>query len=385
MSALYTSRRRAISAFLSIVLALCLLLNSGAVATAQTGQGEEAQEECPASFITLGEELWDQIPDLPELSWNIGVPERAKLYWKTFLLFLDSLFPGFSQLLPTVPDLSWMVAWLPGNWFEEDGLTGVPVIDQASGTLIGLVPIVGPIVDGTAIISGKDHLTGECLTRMGQGVLLATAVATLVFPALLAVKGGLKVGKPLAKLLPDIPVGNASSKFLDIVEEFKSRFGWSVSKLAKLNEVADEFRGSLRIFGEGAVPSDELAKMMGLRRFTESNYREGLMRLTGNTSEEVKGFEAHHILPQEFMDSFKKAGIENIHDPRLLVWVEEADHRAWSRDYSEAWDDFFNSRSNPTVEEILEEARELAEEHGYPVLFEFTESWLPGWLRMPFQ
>lgn len=381
MSALYTRRMRANSSFLSIVLAMFLLLNSGAVAAAQTGQREEAQEECPASFITLGEELWDQIPDLPELSWSIGIPEKAKLYWKTFLLFLDSLFPGFSQLLPTMPDLSWMVAWLPDNWFVEDGLTGVPVIDQASGTLIGLVPIVGPIVDGTAIISGKDHLTGECLTRIGQGVLLATAGATLVFPALLAVKGGLKVGKPLAKLLPDIPVGKASSKLFDVVNEFKDRVGWKVPKVVELNEVVEELRGMLRIVGKGAVSSDELARKMGLSKFTENNYREGLMRLTGRTSDEVQGMEAHHVFPQEFREEFEKVGIEYIHDARLLVWVNRADHQAWSHDYSKAWQSFFEGNPDAGIEDILEAGKRLSEEFGYKVLYETPGNWLTEWFH----
>ena len=124
-------RKRAISPLFSIVLALCLFLNSGVVAAAQSGQEEEAQEECSTSLITLGEDLWDQIPELPELNWSVGIPEKAKLYWKTFLFFLDSLFPGFSHLLPKMPDLSWLIAWLPDSWFKEDGLTGVPVIDQA--------------------------------------------------------------------------------------------------------------------------------------------------------------------------------------------------------------------------------------------------------------
>lgn len=382
MRALYTRRMRANSPFLSIVLAMILLLNSGAVAAAQTGQGEEAREECPASFITLGEELWDEIPDLPELTWSIGIPEKAKLYWKTFLLFLDSLFPGFSQLLPTMPDLSWMVAWLPSNWFEEDGLTGVPVIDQASGTLIGLVPIVGPIVDGTAIISGKDHLTGECLTRMGQGVLLATAGATLVFPALLVVKGGLKVGKPLARLLPEFPVVKASNKLFDMIDEFKNRVGWKVSKVVELNEVVEKFRGMLRIVGKGAVPSDELARKMGLSKFTENNYREGLMRLTGRTSDEVQAMEAHHVFPQGFREKFEKAGIENIHDARLLVWVDRAEHQASSRDYSEAWRTFFEEKPDAVLEDVLKEGERLAGDFGYKVLYETPGNWLTEWFHL---
>lgn len=109
------------------------------------------------------------------------------------------------------------------------------------------------------------------------------------------------------------------------------------------------------------------------------------MRFTGRNSEEVQGLEAHHILPQEFRESFERAGVENIHDPRLLAWVDEESHRMWSHDYSEAWREFFIGNQNPTAEEILKEARELSREFDFSTNFEIAENWLPGWVRLPFQ
>ena len=366
----------------TVVIVLTLVFNSGVASAAQRIYEDAESVECPASLVTLGEDLWDQIPELPSLNWDIGMPVKATLLWKSFLVLLDSIFPGFSSILPELPDLDWVLSWLPASWFEEDSLTSVPVISQASGAVIGLVPVVGPILDGAAIITGQDQLTGECLTRMGQGVLLASAGATMVFPALLAVKVGMKVGEPLAKVLPDIPVGKAANKLLDIVEEFKSRIGWNVPKVVRINEVIEAYRGMLRIIGKGATSAGELAEKMGLRGFTENNYREGLLRLTGKTSEEVQGLEAHHILPQKFEQRFNNAGIETIHDPRLLVWVDEVEHKNWSNAYNEAWNTFFDEQPNATVEEILEEGKRLAEEFGYQVLYETPGNQLTEWFRL---
>ncbi len=246
--------------------------------------------------------------------------------------------------------------------------------------VIGLVPVVGPILDGTAIVTAKDHITGECISRMGQGVLLASAGATMVFPALLAVKGGLKVGKPLANLLPELPVRKFSEQIWKKIEEFKSKFGWRVSRLDEVNVVAKEFRGELRIIGKGSTSSTELADKLGLQGFTENNYREGLLRLTGRSKADVQGLDAHHILPQELEEEFRRAGIENIHDPRLLVWVDQESHRAWSHDYSVAWQSFLRENPDSTAEDVLDEAVRLADEFGFEVLFETPGNWLSEWI-----
>lgn len=368
---------------LSIMVLSSLLLNTG-VATAappfdDVGVTDDS-EECPASLLTIGEDLWDHVPELPSLSWDLEITDKAKLLWKSFLLLLDSIFPGFSGIFPKFPDLDWLLAFLPDSWFDEKSLTAVPVISQATGVVIGLVPVVGPILDGTAIVTAKDQITGECISRMGQGVLLASAGATMVFPALLAVKGGLKVGKPLANKLPELPVRKFSEQIWKKIEEFKGKFGWKVSRLDEVNVVAKEFRGELRIIGKGSISSAELADKLGLQGFTENNYREGLLRLTRRSKADVQGLDAHHILPQELEEEFRRAGIENIHDPRLLVWVDQESHRAWSHDYSVAWQSFLRENPDSTAEDVLDEAVRLADEFGFEVLFETPGNWLSEWI-----
>ena len=362
---------------------MSLILNSGIVVAASKYDDGEEPEECPASLVRLGEDLLAHVPELPSLDWDFSLADKAKLLWRSFLVLLDTILPGISRVFPNLPDFEWLLAWLPADWFESDSLTSVPVISQATGAVLGLVPVVGPMLDGTAIVTAKDQVTGECISRMGQGVLLASAGATMVFPALLAVKGGLKVGKPLARALSDIPTGNASNDLARVVEEFRNRIGWKVPRHTKLNRVAKAYRGMRRVLvGNGATSTGELAERLGLQGFTDSDYREGLLRLTGRTSEEVQGLEAHHLFPQKFEQRFRNAGIETIHDPRLLVWVDEVEHKSWSNAYNEAWQSFLDERPNATVEEILEEGKMLAEEFGYQVLYETPGNRLTEWFRL---
>lgn len=370
--------KRKLAIVFAVAIVMSLIFNSSIVIAAPNYDDGEEPEECPASLVRLGENLWAQVPELPNLDWDFSLADKATMLWRSFLLLLDSILPGISRVFPKLPDFEWLLAWLPANWFESDSLTSVPVISQASGAVLGLVPVVGPMLDGTAIVTAKDQITGECISRMGQGVLLASAGATMVFPALLAVKGGLKVGKPLVRLLPDIPTSNASNDLVRVVEEFRDRIGWKVSRLSRVNKVAKAYRGMLRVVGDGATSADEVAEKMGLQGFTESNYREGLLRLTGQTKEEVQGLEAHHVFPQEFKDLFEEAGIETIHDPRYLVWVDES-HKAWTYDYSRAWESFLRGHPDATVEEVLEEGQKLASEFGYKVLYQYPGNWLSKW------
>lgn len=125
--------------------------------------------------------------------------------------------------------------------------------------------------------------------------------------------------------------------------------------------------------GEGATTAQELADSMNISKFTSTNYRESLRRFTGISEEAASGLEAHHILPREFEEQFLRHGIETVHDPRLMVWVNPDEHRAWSSAYSSAWADFFERTPDATRLQVLEEARELSEEYGYKVLFELAE------------
>jgi hypothetical protein len=105
------------------------------------------------------------------------------------------------------------------------------------------------------------------------------------------------------------------------------------------------------------------------RKFTQSNFRENLARFTGK---KPKDFEAHHVLPQKFKDSFAGVGI-NIHEPKFGSWVEADAHRKWSHSYNQQWEGFFDSFGRqdaaPTREQIFEFAEHLAVEYNFDVYF----------------
>ena len=81
----------------------------------------------------------------------------------------------------------------------------------------------------------------------------------------------------------------------------------------------------------------------------------------------MKGFDAHHIFPQEFEIIFKRAGID-IHDPKYGVWWELHEHRQNAKAYNAEWKRFLEG--NKTKEEILEKARTLAVKYGYKLNIE---------------
>ncbi len=253
-----------------------------------------------------------------------------------------------------------------------ENLDLVLITTETSGVVMGFVPIAGEIVDGTAIVIGKDPITGECLTQTDQ-ILLALGIILL-----LPISGkGLKV---IWKQIDKIPLPQAGPKFefnpllsnkhSTWISEFKEGVRRAIRRVTGLNRVAPAFKHMRRVVGEGAVSTTELAAALGFKDFTKSNYRQALLKFTGVTKKEAQEFEAHHILPQTFEETFNNAGINNIHDPRFLVWVKNGPHQEWSSDYNDAWRTFFDQNLNPTVSDILEEARRLAQDYKYDVLFE---------------
>jgi hypothetical protein len=74
-------------------------------------------------------------------------------------------------------------------------------------------------------------------------------------------------------------------------------------------------------------------------------------------------------LPKEFLEEFQNTGIDTIHDPRLLVWVDPSLHRNWSHEYGEAWRTYLVQNPNASKKDILENAMMLADKFGYRVLF----------------
>ncbi len=288
------------------------------------------------------------------------------------------------------------------NWPNDSPLVGgqnldiVVVATETSGVVIGFVPVAGDAVDVIAIVIAKDPVTGECLSKTDQ--LLFALSLLLVIPVS---AGTLKlIGKQIGRSEADLPkVWGALQGTLDELEfethtwfnRLDNSFSWTfrnAKNLKKFNRVAPKYRKYRVILGSGATSSSKLATELGYRTktFSKSNYRDSLITFTGRNKDEVSGLEAHHILPQDLEQKFTESGFESIHDPRLLVWVDPAEHHGWSKNYNKAWVKFFEDNQNPrpTKLEILEEAQALAEVYGYDVLFK-TSSWNPFWqVRWPF-
>lgn len=108
-----------------------------------------------------------------------------------------------------------------------------------------------------------------------------------------------------------------------------------------------------------------LQRAPALRSLTGRNFRENLGRLSGGIP---KGAQAHHNLPQKFIDVFQRAGI-NIHDPRFGAWVDSARHGSDAYRYNRAWEAFFQNVRNPSRQQILDFGRTLAQSYGYDVGF----------------
>ena len=94
------------------------------------------------------------------------------------------------------------------------------------------------------------------------------------------------------------------------------------------------------------------------RSFTSSNFRENLVRRTG---ENPVGYEAHHMLPQKFNKQFGEAGID-IHNPQYGIWLERTKHSKGSYEYNKKWAKFFGDNSNPTKKEVEEKMKQIMNE-----------------------
>ena len=47
----------------------------------------------------------------------------------------------------------------------------------------------------------------------------------------------------------------------------------------------------------------------------------------------------------------------------------DASHQVWSNAYNLAWEEFIRITENPTIEQVLQKARELAIQFGFSVNF----------------
>ena len=101
----------------------------------------------------------------------------------------------------------------------------------------------------------------------------------------------------------------------------------------------------------------------GFRSFNAGNFRANLATLTG---EYKPGWDAHHVLPQQFRSAFEAEGLD-IDDPHFGVWWESGTHRANGWEYNQQWSEFLDT--SPSRAEMIRFAAYITEAFGL--------SWLP--------
>ncbi len=423
------------SRILCLMIVLSMITSTGVVADAHYDRKDVTPDECPESLLLKGKDLLAQVPEIAgqlpgESPTTIGgseegwfspkFPEWLELpSWSWPSLRSDSIKAegdstesdstngetkdGAAQTKESLsPWVEKAETFLKSqgfedtdgdgelNWPEGSPIVGgqnldiVVIATQSSGVVIGFIPIAGDAVDVVAIVIAKDPITEECLSRTDQLLFALSLLIVIPFSAkTLKFVGGL-----IARSEIDMPVvWRSLEKTLDkldfethtwlkrVDEGFSFTFR-NTRNVNKFNRVSFKYWRYRSIVGRGLTTSDELARKLGHGEYTQSNYREALISFTGRNKDEVAGLEAHHILPQGLVENFLNGGFETIHDPRLLVWVDPTEHRRWSNEYGLAWKTFFELKPNASKLEILEEARQLADDYGYNVLFR-TSSWNP--------
>ena len=182
----------------------------------------------------------------------------------------------------------------------------------------------------------------------------------------------LKVGKKIykaAKAGKKISVkGILKSEWLDIVDNAHtiidpdaSLFEKGVAGINLATGFGDEVKWFAKAVGVSDAVIDGTRVIDGIKfkSFTERNFRDNLMRLTGEMPDASKN--AHHIFPKA-IDNFKNTDI-NPNDPRYGIWLDADLHLGRRANlYNAAWNDFFKENPNPTTDELFEQARKLMKE-----------------------
>ena len=149
---------------------------------------------------------------------------------------------------------------------------------------------------------------------------------------------------------------------------------WLNSQIVRKNNwIANTARS---VFGRGGGGAQTILSTIkqtvynpsvALRLPTYGNFKHNLQQFTGQTG---VGMRAHHVLPNYFISQFSKIfdGTRlSIHHPIFGAWVDIATHQSyqWHSKYNQAWQMFFDTIKNPTIEQTLQFAMELAYNFGF--------------------
>ena len=143
--------------------------------------------------------------------------------------------------------------------------------------------------------------------------------------------------------------------------------GLAVKALMHTDDAIDAAKIIDKTVETGKIVNKAADAEKAVKTFTKNNFRKNLMELTGKTADDVVGKDAHHILPQKFIEDFSPNGID-INDPRFGSWVENGAHQSWSKKYNDEWSEFLDKK--PKKSEMLEFAKKKAKEYDFEINFE---------------
>ena len=185
-----------------------------------------------------------------------------------------------------------------------------------------------------------------------------------------------KVGKVAKKVYKTVKAGNKvsvkgilKSEWLDIVDNAHTIIDSDASLFEKgvaVFDLATGFGDEVKWFAKTVGVSDAIvdgARVIDgikFKSFTERNFRDNLMRLTGETPDASK--HAHHIFPKG-VKNFSKTEI-NPNDPHFGIWLDADVHLGEGRaiEYNKAWEKFFEVNQRPTTDQLFDQARKLMKE-----------------------
>jgi hypothetical protein len=130
-----------------------------------------------------------------------------------------------------------------------------------------------------------------------------------------------------------------------------------------LSVAGDAAEEGFKLYAAGKI----LGAMFGAFKlgpqFTARNLRANLIGLSAK--DPGPGFQAHHVLPQQFEARFIALGIRNIHDPKYGAWVATGKHqdKVWHGRYNRDWDGYLST--NPSPAQIETFARVMASKYGF--------------------
>lgn len=104
------------------------------------------------------------------------------------------------------------------------------------------------------------------------------------------------------------------------------------------------------------------------KSFTKANFRHNLKARTG--VDPPSNVHAHHVLPDEFADTFAAREI-NYNDPKFGTWWPGGDHLSAHRNgYNDRWRQFlFRDNPDASASEILEFGQRIGREYGLDIGF----------------